>query len=104
MSLYFERYALISFVLVLDVFVSFAYHLSWSNVMLTGSSPIYSLTLPIFINSANYEHCQMSHCFKIMLEADADLSLKASAHSSRNTIFYLGMLCGSLVGDRSMGN
>ena len=101
--LFFERPALVSIVLVLDFFVSFAYLLSWGNIMLTGSSPIYSLTLPIFINSSNDEHYQMSHCFKIMLEADADLSLKASAYSSRNTIFYLGMLCGSLVSDVSMG-
>jgi hypothetical protein len=71
--------------------------------MLTVSSPIYSLTLPIFINGSNDQHCQMSRCFKIMLEADADLSLKASANSSRHTIFYLGMLCGSLVGNVSMG-
>jgi hypothetical protein len=102
MSLFLERPALVSIVLVSDLFVSFAYLLSWGKVLLTRSSPIYSLTLPIFINSANDEHCQMSHCFKIMLEAGADLSLKASAYSSRNTIFYLGMLCGSLVGDASM--
>ena len=63
---------------------------------------MYSLTLPLFISRANDEHYRMRHCFKIMMEGGADLSLKASAYHSRHTIFYLGMLCAPVVGDAAI--
>jgi hypothetical protein len=74
-----------------------------SDVTLTGSSPVYSVTVPISISSEKILRHKMSHCLKVMLDAGADLSLKSQKIFISRTIFYLGILFYSFVGDGMIG-
>lgn len=98
--LYFLKIQLLSLLSQSPTFFnSLTYLFSLSYITLTGYSPVYSVTVPISSNREKALRYKMSRCLKVMLDAGADLSLQSRKNFISNTIFYLGILFYSLVGD-----
>jgi hypothetical protein len=59
--------------------------------------------MPISKDNEKALRHNMSDCLKVMLDAGADLSLKSKKGLFSYTIFYLGLLFYSSVGDGMIG-